>query len=595
MRAEVLRPQRVALWMAAALLAAGCATLPPPPGMGEPHGPAEVLREEPAIVAHSAQPHSVATTREKRARVRLRRRHAAPVVGTDVAMVSAEEMDLRQAASAQASPEGPPSCGGQGVPAGWPDYSSWWDEELLAPFFRCSSPEEFLALQRRVDMPRLVEVLDDWSAVRLGALGPMEAPAAQVLQRKRFSFLVNAPRLYGAYAPVLTLFLFDTAFDEVRELLVLLARDKQLQQTVGQMEAVREALARRGFQLSGYPDRGEQLRDVVRGLGRAVDDVRATIPGADGADGTRVYGTRAHLPPPYQQAFDETEQALTRGHFSAGHAALGFFDHLTFGVPLGFYSLAAGTGHGVHTLTQGRYEQATRELAPAALMVGLYVGAKGVRSRSGAKAGVGAEGMRLPAPELRVQALKEVVERLRARLGESDFARLARWLQGSREVGVLVATHGEPFAMALVEARGDPVRAQAVFSQARPEPTSSTSSNGGTAQPPRGAASTQGAPLLETPIRNAHLAGKRHPVTGVPFDANGYPDFKAAGVVKAEVKITYTGSRARDFAAANAAAGLGETPKGMTWHHHQDRTTMQLVPTETHAKTGHTGGFSGDL
>jgi hypothetical protein len=45
-----------------------------------------------------------------------------------------------------------------------------------------------------------------------------------------------------------------------------------------------------------------------------------------------------------------------------------------------------------------------------------------------------------------------------------------RWLQGSREVAVLVAAHGEPFAMVLVEARGDPVRAQAVFSQARPEP-----------------------------------------------------------------------------------------------------------------------------
>ncbi|MCP3167404.1 HNH endonuclease [Myxococcus xanthus] len=73
----------------------------------------------------------------------------------------------------------------------------------------------------------------------------------------------------------------------------------------------------------------------------------------------------------------------------------------------------------------------------------------------------------------------------------------------------------------------------------------------------------------------------------------GYPDFRAAGVVKAEVKIAYTGSRAGDFAAANRAAGLQATPKGMTWHHHQDRTTMQLVPTDVHARTGHTGGFAG--
>ena len=78
----------------------------------------------------------------------------------------------------------------------------------------------------------------------------------------------------------------------------------------------------------------------------------------------------------------------------------------------------------------------------------------------------------------------EVVERLRARLGESDFAQLMRWLQGRREVAVLVAIHGEPFAMAIVEARGDPVRAQAVLSQARPE-------SRGPARPPTAAATTR--------------------------------------------------------------------------------------------------------
>jgi hypothetical protein len=92
--------------------------------------------------------------------------------------------------------------------------------------------------------------------------------------------------------------------------------------------------------------------------------------------------------------------------------------------------------------------------------------------------------------------------------------------------------------------------------------------------------------------RNAHLAGKKHPKTGVPFDLDGYPDFKAAGVVTAEVKITPTGSRAGDFRTANGAAGLDRTPEGYTWHHHQDGTTMQLVPRQIHADTGHTGGFA---
>ncbi|WNG39371.1 hypothetical protein F0U61_41180 [Archangium violaceum] len=492
MRGEARRPRWVVLGMAAALFATGCAALPPLPRAGEPHGPAEVLREEPATGAHLAQTHSGATTWEKRARVRLRLRHGAPVVGIDVAVVSAEEMAQRQAAGAQPSPQGPPSCGGQAVPEGWPDYSSWWDEELLAPFFQCTSPGEFLALQRRVDMPRLVEALDDWNAVRLGALGPMEEGAAKVLQRKRFSFLVNASRLYGAYAQVLTLFLFDTAFDdEVRELLVLLARDKQLEQTLGPMEAVREALEQRGFKLSDYPEREEQLRDVVRGLGRAADDVASTIPAVDGARGGGVFATRAHLPPPYQEAFDETERALTREHFAPGHVALGTFDSLTFGVPLGFYYLAAGTGHGVSSLYQGRYEQAARELAPTALLVGLYAGGKGVRYLSEAKgaAGVGERGGRLQVPELRLPVLKEVVERLRERLGEDGLGQLARLIQGRREVAVMVAAGGEPVAVAIYEARGDLARAQAVLSQARPEPMGSTRPMSGAGKIPDSAAS----------------------------------------------------------------------------------------------------------
>jgi hypothetical protein len=502
MRAEALRRGWGKLLLGAALFMTGCATLSSPPGSGDTHGSPVVLREDAAVSALWARPPSTASTGEKRARVRLRRRHGAPVVGTDVALVSAEEMAQRQAARVEPAPPGPPSCGGWAVPEGWPDYSSWLDEELLAPFFQCASPAEFLALQRRVEMPRLVEALEDWSAVRLGALGPMEAPAARVLQRKRYSFLVNATREYGAYAHVLTLFLVDTAFDdEVRELLVQLARDKQLEQTLGQMEAVRGALEQRGFKLSDYPERGEQLRDVLRGLGRAAEDVAATIPGADGAAGTRVYGARADLPPRYQEAFDETEGALMREHFSPGHVALGSFDSMTFGVPLGFYYLAAGTGHGVSSLSQGRYEQATRELAPAALLVGLYAGGKGGRYLSEHKvaASAGERGGRLQAPEPRLRELKQVVERLRERLGEEGLGQLARLIQGRREAAVMVAAGGEPVAMALYEARGDLAKAQTVLSQAKPEPLGASRPMAGAAKSSGGAASVVGEGAGATP------------------------------------------------------------------------------------------------
>ena len=38
------------------------------------------------------------------------------------------------------------------------------------------------------------------------------------------------------------------------------------------------------------------------------------------------------------------------------------------------------------------------------------------------------------------------------------------------------------------------------------------------------------------PVRNGHLAGQAHPVTGAPFDADGFPDFKAVDAVPAAGK-----------------------------------------------------------
>jgi len=93
--------------------------------------------------------------------------------------------------------------------------------------------------------------------------------------------------------------------------------------------------------------------------------------------------------------------------------------------------------------------------------------------------------------------------------------------------------------------------------------------------------------------RNGHLAGDKHPATGVPFDVDGYPDFSAWRHPDVpDVRIELTGSRGRDRKLANEAAGLKKEPPGYTWHHHQDAGLMQLVRTDVHRATGHTGGFS---
>ncbi|RKH70503.1 hypothetical protein D7X55_06990 [Corallococcus sp. AB049A] len=320
-------------------------------------------------------------------------------------------------------------------------------------------------------MARLVESLEDWDAVRLGALGPLDAKASRVLQRKRAAFLISAVEKYGLpRAEVFALFLLHTSFDdELREWVQQLARDKQLGETLGGMPTVREELLRRGLKIAAYPEREERAGDVLRGLGRAGRDALSSTEVSAGARYVEFSAKRAQLPPPYQEALDAVERALMAGHFSPGNVVRGGFDHLTFGVPMGFFHLAAGTAQGAVSLAKGRYEQATRELAPAALMVALYAGGKGIRA--------------LRAERLDVEALKAAVGRLEEQLGVNATRELLRQLRASREGALLAAEWGEAGALALYEARGNPAKAQALLAEASREPQGAARSGGTAALP----------------------------------------------------------------------------------------------------------------
>lgn len=430
-----------ALLLGAALLSTGCITLAPPPLGSGAHGMHHQLG--------SRGPGSGETRRNW-----------------------GEVTPLAVASGGAAVPQGPRTCGGQAVPPGWPDFSSSEQYALLAPFLTCTSPAEYIALQQRVDMPRLLEALDDWGAVRLGALGPVHKDAAPLLQRKRAAFLVSAAERYGFFhAEVFALFVLHSAHDdEVDAVLRLLAGDKLLGQTLALMPAVRQELEARGLPLSRYPERAEQSGDILRGLGRAARDALATSQPVDGWRYTEMTRRWAQLPPPYQQAAHEVERALALRHFSAGSVALGTFDSMTFGVPLGFCYLVAGTGQGASSLSQGHYEQATRELAPALLLGTLYAGGKGLRALSearglGSPALNGSRGM-----ELR---LLEMARQVEAKLGVDGLRTLAQEIQASRQAGRFVAVGGMDAALALREARGDVTRAEAFMSRARPGSTGS--------------------------------------------------------------------------------------------------------------------------
>lgn len=107
------------------------------------------------------------------------------------------------------------------------------------------------------------------------------------------------------------------------------------------------------------------------------------------------------------------------------------------------------------------------------------------------------------------------------------------------------------------------------------------------------------------------MANKTYKKTKVKFDSNGFPKFKSYYTIKLRRKY-YHRSRERHFYIANRTLyrevtrlnnkkftssemyvfSKGITPKGYTWHHHQDRGVLQLVDTNIHSETPHIGGYS---
>ena len=107
--------------------------------------------------------------------------------------------------------------------------------------------------------------------------------------------------------------------------------------------------------------------------------------------------------------------------------------------------------------------------------------------------------------------------------------------------------------------------------------------------------------------------GKKHEGTGIQFDKNGFPEFKAIETVKLDRKL-YNKTREVHFYKCNRilyeriqkdkkiarkftqeeikSFKNGDTPSKYTWHHHQKKGILQLVDSKIHASVNHKGGYS---
>jgi hypothetical protein len=123
--------------------------------------------------------------------------------------------------------------------------------------------------------------------------------------------------------------------------------------------------------------------------------------------------------------------------------------------------------------------------------------------------------------------------------------------------------------------------------------------------------------------RNEGLEGQNHPETGVPYERKEvvtdtgevfegvFPQFDSKCDVQLPENLEQA-SDAKQFAECNRQLkekcdndpefrktfsedqlddiAHGQTPEGYTWHHSEEKGKMQLVDSDTHMRTGHTGG-----
>jgi HNH/ENDO VII superfamily nuclease len=105
---------------------------------------------------------------------------------------------------------------------------------------------------------------------------------------------------------------------------------------------------------------------------------------------------------------------------------------------------------------------------------------------------------------------------------------------------------------------------------------------------------------------NAEYAGRTYPAAelpvalrgkypeGVRFTEDGFPDFRPYMLKEVQVD-KLEGNLYRDFARADEAAGITKEFRDLnklTWHHHQDGRTMQLLSKALHDAVRHTGGVA---
>lgn len=353
-------------------------------------------------------------------------------------------------------------------------------KEIVKVFKTSQSPGDFLDIQKNLDMPAVLDYLELWDAVQIGALGPV-VNGEDKLNAKRTEFIGDAVHLYGINrAQVFTHFIFGTMYgDDIKKVLSLLAAEAKLKSSILQMESVKALIKQRGIDLSEFKDRSEGIGDAARGLGRGLKDL-LTPPIKKEALGQEYMFRSLDLPQEYQDILRKVEMAEFEGSLTPGNVILGALDQLTFGLSSAAYGLVAGTISGVGNLAKGNLDQGMYELTGATVAVLTFLGVKAYQKLAagptlkgpagpgqfvikGFKGAITKEEAMLGAVLQLNPEAQAAAGLLFSRIGKQGVKDVARYIQADKRAAVLVHEHGLPAVEALQKAKGDVAKARAML------------------------------------------------------------------------------------------------------------------------------------
>lgn len=348
------------------------------------------------------------------------------------------------------------------------ENESYWDRDVVN-LFEKMSPANRVILQRRLDMEKLIDEMNDFEATRLGTLGPVTA-GQEKLNQKRAAYIKQVIDDYLPVAPdraeVFVLFALTGVYDnDAYAIFAELANQGVIFKLLA-MPNVAKQIKARGLQTFGFDEPGKSwtriFPSMALGFKRWLKDDRKSS----------YAWQKGQLPAEYQSILWQMEMGEYESSLTVKNTIIRAIDEVTFGVPHGVVDVGRNTVSAISDIAHGEYEQAGEKLVGVATILVTHLGVKAVSTVAGKIGGMGAavpgemslagfEGP-ITAEEASLGRIfplnteaQAAMGRLLTRVGRGGVEKAAAFVQADSQAALFVIEHGEAGIYALLEAEGD--------------------------------------------------------------------------------------------------------------------------------------------